>query len=202
MSKAGKIISRVGGVLLALTVVPNILYNSLLYIVVDLGLGDNAPLWGEEVSIPFIRLITGAGTGTGGGGDGWKDIVFSPQLRLGVIAYGLVALSVIVLLAAAIVNAASGKALPTLIITGAALALLAAGYIVFGQFAQRLMSPEFSLISLFGENTLLDILGMFVQPSVQVLRLGKGIALLALIEVAFALWTTAFWVTGPGKEGA
>ncbi|MDR3312916.1 MAG: hypothetical protein LBS96_00490 [Oscillospiraceae bacterium] len=200
MSKATRIFSRIVTVLLALTVLPNLYFNALIYFRIDPGVGET--LWGDELSISMF--------GPGGLYNGLLDTIksgsggslqsFLPLLRPAIIAGILLALAALTLVAIAVIAAVSNKKIPILALCAVGVAFVIGAYASFGNFAEAVTDPSFSIINLLGEGFLVSLIGSFLQPEVLMLRLVGAVSMTLVIFGAVAVWTGAFLLTTPKSE--
>ncbi|MDR1928068.1 MAG: hypothetical protein LBQ33_05465 [Oscillospiraceae bacterium] len=201
MNKVNRIICRAGTVLLALTVIPNMIFNTLIYIVIDPGLGEKSPMmWGESISIAYACHMLGPGGPLEGivkAPEGDVSAVLFDLLRPAAWAGILIALAVLLLLAIAVIAAASNKKLPLLILAGLGIVSVAAAFFLFGKFVDAVQAPDFNLVSLLGDGMLTTLLGAFLKPRVDTLQLSKGISMLFVIFGAVLVWVGGFIVTTP-----
>ncbi|MDR2647074.1 MAG: hypothetical protein LBB67_03005 [Oscillospiraceae bacterium] len=204
MSKVARAICRIGTALIALMVVPNMIWNTLVYMVIDPGLGEESPaLWGEELSLSYLYQLFGP-NGPFHGAIQAPEGGFSSDLflllRPALVSFTLIALAVLVLLAIAVIAIVSNKRKVILILAACGFPLMGAANLAFGVFANKVLAPEFNLLNLLGTGTLTGILGMFVDPQVVVMDLSRGVSTLILLFGLILLWIGAFELTKPKKE--
>jgi hypothetical protein len=195
MSKASRILCRVVTALLALTVLPNLYFNGLVYFEIDGGL---PALLGDTLSISQF-----------GPGGIWQDLLrggrggsqtlheLLPLLRPAMVAGALLALAALCLVAVAVIAAVSNKKIPLLFLCGAGIVCVIGAYISFGRFANAVTSPDFHILGVFGENILVSLIGSILNPTVVTLHLTSGVSMTLVILVAVIVWNLAFWVTTP-----
>ncbi|MDR2524831.1 MAG: hypothetical protein LBC83_01340 [Oscillospiraceae bacterium] len=192
MSKLACIICRAGTVLIALAAIPNIFFNGLLYARVDLGLGDT--LWGDVFAIAdflpggvWHGLLNGETSGALEGA--------MPLLRPAIAALCLVAATVLLLLAVAVISAVSNKRKLVLLLGGLGFLALTAAYICMSGFEKTVTAPDFSLLDYFGQGFLQSIFMAVLRPAVLMVRFAGAGAMLYVLLGAVLVWNGAFVVT-------
>ena len=201
MSKPARVICRIGTALLALSALPNLYFNSLIYARADPGIG-NAD-WHDWISLSWFGPGgLWSGTIRFDGESGGKLGEYVPLLLPALIAGGLLILAALALVAVAVIAAVSNKQLPQLILCGVSAVLIIGAYISFGRFAGAVTAPDFDLMGLFGEGFLTSLLGTFLHPQVLILRLDSAVSMLLVICGAVAVWIAAFKFTAAKGEQA
>jgi hypothetical protein len=182
----------------ALLVIPDLIFNSMIRLVVNLGLGDSVPDWQEFISPRWVWDVVGQE----GLRSAYHTLRNNPPdreilllLRPALVALGLILLAALVLLAGGIVGVSGRKKRPVFVLSGTTVLLLIAAQISFSFFEKSVTAPDFNLLSVIDAGSLGSIVGAFLDPRIEQLKLSSAVLMLGLLAGLIALWNLAFLLT-------
>ncbi|MCR4615933.1 MAG: hypothetical protein K5756_07290 [Clostridiales bacterium] len=204
-----KIVYRIGAALLALCIVPNMLYKALIRLVYTMSKN------GVEVKLSILKMKSGKGEAdfsivedllskdgmlhdliSNMSGKGVNEAL-KPIIPYGIASGVLLALAVLVCLAIFVINVIKPMQKTTLILCGCGLLLNIAAMIAFNRgFAGPLVDGTISVSDIIGGGIFGLLASMFT--GIDIIQLSTAATLNNVIFTAIAVWTAAFLLTDLG----